>query len=50
MLAAFIEAYSSIHNGIGSPQLYEAMARMRRESGHLRFGAFSMATLLADFD
>ena len=27
-LAAFIEAYSSIHNGLGSPHLYEAMARM----------------------
>ena len=50
MLAAFIEAYSSIHNGIGSPQLYEAMARMRRETSQLRFGSFSLATLLADFD
>jgi len=50
VLAAFIEAYSSIHNGLGSPQLYEAMARMRRESSGLRFGNFSMATLLADFD
>ena len=49
-LAAFIEAYSSIHNGIGSPQLYEAMARMRRENGGIRLGSFSMATLLADFD
>ena len=50
VLAAFIEAYSSIHNGLGSPQLYEAMARMRRESSAIRFGDFSMATLLADFD
>ncbi|MBQ3171375.1 MAG: HD domain-containing protein [Mailhella sp.] len=50
ILAAFIEAYSSIHNGIGSPQLYEAMARMRRETSQLRFGSFSLATLLADFD
>ncbi len=49
-LAAFIEAYSSIHNGLGSPQLYEAMARMRRETSPLKFGNFSMATLLADFD
>ena len=49
-LAAFIEAYSSIHNGIGSPQLYEAMARMRRETSQLKFGSFSLATLLADFD
>ena len=50
ILAAFIEAYSSIHNGIGSPQLYEAMARMRRETSQLRFGSFSLATLLADSD
>ena len=49
-LAAFIEAYSSIHNGLGSPHLYEAMARMRRENGAVRLGSFSMATLLADFD
>lgn len=49
-LAAFIEAYSSIHNGLGAPQLYEAMARMRRESSGIRLGSFNMATLLADFD
>lgn len=49
-LAAFMEAYVSIHNGIGSPLLYEAMARMRRELADRRFGALSMATVLADFD
>lgn len=49
-LAAFIEAYSSIHNGMGSPHLYEAMARMRRECSGIRLGSFSMAPLLADFD
>ncbi len=49
-LAAFIEAYSSIHNGIGSPHLYEAVARMRREAGGIRLGSFSLAPLLADFD
>ncbi len=49
-LAAFIEAYSSIHNGLGSPHLYEAMARMRRECSAIRLGDFSMAPLLADFD
>ncbi|HJD97659.1 HD domain-containing protein [Mailhella massiliensis] len=49
-LAAFIEAYSSIHNGMGSPHLYEAMARMRRECSNIRLGSFSMAPLLADFD
>lgn len=49
-LAAFIEAYSSVHNGLGSPHLYEAMARMRRECSSVRLGKFSMAPLLADFD
>ena len=49
-LAAFIEAYASIHNGINSPHLYEAMTRMRRENGGTQFGGFSMATLLADFE
>lgn len=49
-LAAFIEAYSSIHNGVGSPHLYEAMARMRRECSGIRLGNFSLAPLLADFD
>lgn len=49
-LAAFIEAYSSIHNGIGSPHLYEAVARMRRDCSNIRLGSFSLAPLLADFD
>ena len=49
-LAAFIEAYSSIHNGLGSPHLYEAMARMRRDISAIRLGSFSLAPLLADFD
>ncbi len=49
-LAAFIEAYASIHNGINSPHLYEAMTRIRRENEGTQFGAFSMATLLGDFD
>ena len=49
-LAAFIEAYSSIHNGIGSPHLYEAVARMRKTCSSIRLGSFSLAPLLADFD
>ena len=49
-LAAFIEAYSSIHNSLGSPHLYEAMARMRRDISAIRLGSFSLAPLLADFD
>ncbi len=50
VLAAFLEAYTSIHNGMASPILYESMARMRREHNNIRLGDFSMATLLADFD
>ena len=49
-LAAFIEAYSSIHNGIQSPHLYEALIRIRRDNAGIQFGGFSMATLLGDFD
>ena len=49
-LAAFIEAYSSIHNGIQSPHLYEAQIRIRRDNAGTQFGGFSMATLLGDFD
>lgn len=49
-LAAFIEAYSSIHNGQGSPQLYEAMARVRKDCSGKKLGDFSLASLLADFD
>lgn len=50
VLAAFLEAYTSIHNGMASPALYEGMARIRREYQGLRMGDFSMTTLLADFD
>lgn len=49
-LAAFIEAYSSIHNGQASPQLYEAMARVRKDCSGKKLGDFSLTSLLADFD
>ncbi len=48
-LAAFMEAYTSIHNGVTSPHLYEAVVRMRHNN-NARFNGFNMATLLADFE
>ena len=50
VMAAFMEAHSSIHNGISSPQLFEAIARIRGEYGRLVLGNFNVGTLLADFD
>lgn len=49
-MAAFIEAHSSIYNGISSPHLHEAMARIRSEYRRQTLGDFNVATLLADFD
>lgn len=49
-LTAFIEAHSSIHNGISSPHLYEAIARIRSEYRLMALGSFNVGTLLADFD
>ena len=49
-LAAFIEAHSSIYNGVSSPHLYEAMARIRSEYRLMTLGSFNVGTLLADFD
>jgi len=49
-LAAFIETHSSIYNGISSPALFEARARIRGEYRRATLGDFSVGTLLADFD
>lgn len=49
-LAAFIEAHTSIYNGISSPQLFGAMARIRTEYHSMTLGEFNVRTLLADFD
>jgi putative hydrolase of HD superfamily len=49
-LAAFLEAHASIRNGIASPELHEAMARIRNEYRHQSIGSFNVGTLLADFD
>lgn len=50
VLAAFIEAHTSVCNGISSPELHEAMARIRTEYRRQSIGDFNMGTLLADFD
>ncbi|MCH5277228.1 MAG: HD domain-containing protein [Desulfovibrionaceae bacterium] len=49
-LAAFIEARTSVYNGVSSPPLYEAMSRIRAEYRHQSLGDFNVGTLLADFD
>lgn len=49
-LAAFIEAHSSIYNGVSSPHLHEAMARIKSEYRRQSLGDFNVGTLLADFD
>lgn len=49
-LAAFIEAHTSIYNGISSPHLHEAMARMRSAYRRETLNDLNISTLLADFD
>ena len=49
-LAAFLEAYTSIRNGVASPELEEAMWRLKsRRSEDTRL-ARDMRAILADFD
>ena len=50
LLAAFIEAHSSIRNGITSSSLQEAVARMRAEFRKNPVYTLGFSTLLADFD
>ncbi len=49
-LAAYIEAYSSVSNGVTSAGLHEAIARLRREIAAIRLGSFDLRALLADFE
>ena len=49
-LAAFMEAYASVRNGISAPLLYEPLTRIRTQFRDQRLGSFSLGTLLADFD
>ena len=49
-LAAFIEAHSSVRTGISSPNLHEAIARIRGDFRHRSRGPLSLGTIIADFD
>lgn len=49
-LAAFIEAHTSIRNGITSPHLQEALARLRLEHRRMVLGPLHVGALFADFD
>ena len=50
LLAAFLEAHSSIRNGVASPHLQAAAARLRSEICEKSVEALQLGTLLADFD
>ena len=49
-LAAFIEAHTSVRTGISSPNLQEAIARIRADFRHRTLGPLSLGTIIADFD
>ncbi|MFI3271169.1 MAG: HD domain-containing protein [Pseudomonadota bacterium] len=50
ILAAFMEAHTSIRNGIAPPELWEAMARFRNAYRGEVLGNIHMGALFADFD
>ena len=49
-LAAFLEAHSSIRNGISSPHLQEAQARLKAKLCESPLECLHLGALLADFD
>lgn len=49
-LAAFIEAHSSVRNGITSAHLQEALARLRTDFRKVVLGPLHIGALVADFD
>jgi putative hydrolase of HD superfamily len=49
-LAAFIEAYTAVRNGITSDQLQEAIWRLRKAYQKSQAGGIHVGALLADFD
>ncbi|MDR3319645.1 MAG: HD domain-containing protein [Desulfovibrio sp.] len=49
-LAAFLEAHSSIRNGISSPHLQEALARLKADLREDQPECLGLESLLADFD
>ncbi len=50
LLAAFLEAHTSIRNGVTSPQLLEARERLKSELSRLAPDCLQIDALLADFD
>lgn len=50
LLAAFMEAHSSIHNGVASSHLLTAVVRLRSELTEKSVPALHLGALLADFD
>jgi putative hydrolase of HD superfamily len=49
-LAAFVEAYSSIRNGVNTDQLQQALWRLRSQYRQVSLGELHIGALLADFD
>ncbi len=49
-LAAFIEAYTALRNGISSDQMQQALWRLRDTYKHVVLGDVHVGALLADFD
>jgi putative hydrolase of HD superfamily len=49
-LAAFLEAHSSIRNGVSSPHLQEAQARLKADLLKSPLECLGLGSLLADFD
>ena len=49
-LAAFLEAHSSIRNGVSSPHLQEALARLKADLLNSPLDCLHLGALLADFD
>lgn len=50
LLAAFLEAHSSIRNGVSSPHLQEAQARLKATLCESPLECLKLGALLADFD
>jgi putative hydrolase of HD superfamily len=49
-LAAFIEAYTAVRNGISVDELHQALWRLRQQHRKLVIGNIHVGALLADFD
>ncbi len=50
LLAAFLEAYTAVRNGVAPAELQEAIWRMKRDSRDYRVGDIHFGTILDDFD